>query len=60
MTITAQTANLAAARMESMTPAAYRLVKKKTGETVLQGCYQWHQGILNGHEWRDIPTVVEE
>lgn len=48
-----------AARTEYRAPAAYRLLQKKDGTLVLQGAYYWTQGALGGHEWRDIPTVVE-
>lgn len=45
-------------RVESLTPALYRLAKKPDGTLVLQGAYTWHQGgCKGGHEWRDIPTV---
>jgi hypothetical protein len=44
-------------RMESSTPAAYRLAKKPNGEVVLQGAYQWTDGKMGGFTWRDIPTV---
>jgi hypothetical protein len=52
-------ANITAARIESGTPAAYRLMEKLDGTHVLQGAYQWRQGIEGGHEWRDIETVKE-
>lgn len=48
-----------AARTEHHAPAAYRLLQKKDGTLVLQGAYYWNQGARYGHEWRDIPTVVE-
>ena len=52
---------LDAARVENTIPFSYRLMRLKgTGELVLQGCFQWHQGWESGHEWRDIPTVEEE
>lgn len=47
-------------RMESMTPSGYRLMRKLNGELVLQGVYSWQEGSHHGHEWRDIPTVIEE
>lgn len=46
------------ARVESQTPAAYRLGKRQDGVLVLQGAYHWHEGLSKqGCEWRDIPTV---
>lgn len=50
---------VAPARTESQTPADYRLVRRGS-EYVLQGCFVWHQGAMFGHEWRDLPTVIEE
>jgi len=46
-----------ASRMESTTPASYRLVRERSGELTLQGAYHWHQGPAGGFEWRDIETV---
>jgi len=54
-----ETTTLAAARTEKTTPDAYRLVKKQDGTLVLQGEYMWQKGRDYGHEWRDIPTVME-
>jgi hypothetical protein len=34
-------------------------MEKLDGTHVLQGAYQWRQGIEAGHEWRDIETVKE-
>jgi len=48
-----------ASRVESLTPTAYRLVKRN-GELLLQGAYQWTQGVNGGVEWRDIPTIEVE
>lgn len=39
-------------------PALYRLVKRGN-EYVLQGRFDWHDGVMSGHDWRDIPTVLE-
>ena len=48
----------APARVESLTPSAYRLGKRQDGVLVLQGAYTWHEGLSKqGYEWRDIPTV---
>jgi len=47
----------APSRMESTTPASYRLVRERSGELTLQGAYHWHQGPAGGFEWRDIETV---
>jgi hypothetical protein len=62
--ITVATGNeytIGAARVESGTAAAYRLVRYRTPEGFvhlkLQGAYQWTQGPDAGHEWRDIETV---
>lgn len=51
--------NVAAMRVSSSVPSAYRLIKKLDGTLVLQGAYQWSQGIAGGHDWKDIPTEVE-
>jgi hypothetical protein len=48
---------LVPSRMESTTPASYRLVRERSGELTLQGAYHWHQGPAGGFEWRDIETV---
>lgn len=45
-----------AARVEDTMAKAYRL-GRRNGELVLQGCFQWTQGLDYGHEWRDIPIV---
>ena len=37
----------------------YRLMKKKDGELVLQGAYQWSSDTDSGVEWFDIRTEVE-
>lgn len=42
-----------------ITPSIYRLVKKASGELVLQGAYEWQEGQKYGYEWQDIPTVME-
>ena len=47
------------ARVESNTPAAYRLKHYRVAGLVLQGLYAWHDGALCGSEWRDIPTEEE-
>lgn len=49
-----------AARIENSAPSAYRLMEKKDGSLVLQGAYNWSQGMEGGHEWRDVPTVKEQ
>jgi hypothetical protein len=57
--------NVVAARVEDLTPIAYRLrrlppVLAGTPEIILQGAFQWTQGFNHcGVEWRDIPTVDE-
>jgi hypothetical protein len=55
------TSNITAARVENLTPSAYRLKRSLTsGELVLQGCFTWQQGWSeSGFDWRDIPTVEE-
>lgn len=42
--------------VENNNPVAYRLARRN-GELILQGAYQWQQGSMGGHEWRDIPIV---
>ena len=44
-------------RIGKTIPDVYRLARKPDGELVLQGAYFWQEGNINGHEWRDIPTV---
>ncbi len=51
---------IGAARVERAAPIAYRLMKKRDGTLVLQGCYYWTLGPAIGFEWRDIPTEIEE
>jgi len=54
------TAQTVACRTGSLTPSAYRLVKRN-GELLLQGCYKWSQGFDDfGFDWRDIPTIEVE
>lgn len=51
---------IGAARVESGTPVAYRLMRKKAGTLVLQGAYTWwQQGWGSALKWRDIPTQEE-
>ena len=53
-------ATISAPLIESGTPIAYRLLRKRTGEVVLQGCYAWQRGWSEGGTtWRDIPTEIE-
>lgn len=48
-------------RTESSTPTAYRLINKLDGALVLQGLYQWYEGLSTaGCEWKDIPTEMEQ
>lgn len=54
------TMRVTAARVESGTPASYRLARKPDGELILQGAFQWSEGCNNGIEWRDIPTLILE
>lgn len=54
-------ATITAAKTEELAPRHYRLMKKKSGELVLQGAFYWHQGWDKaGFEWRDIHTEIEE
>lgn len=45
---------------EKLTPDAYRLLRRKNGELVLQGMYTYTNRKEVKHEWRDIPTVEEQ
>ena len=47
---------ISAARIEDSVAKTYRLARRN-GELVLQGCFQWKQGNVYGHEWHDIPVV---
>ncbi|NVO05441.1 MAG: hypothetical protein HXX19_05610 [Rhodoferax sp.] len=42
-------------------PTSYRLMRKLSGELVLQGGFLWHDEATEkaGFEWRDIRTEVE-
>jgi len=44
-------------KVENRTPQHYRLAKRLSGETILQGAYFWQEGNQYGHTWRDIETV---
>jgi hypothetical protein len=45
-------------RVEKKIPDHYRLAKRLSGETILQGAYFWQEGNNQyGHTWRDIPTI---
>ena len=46
-------------RSEKCAPDAYRLIKRGV-EYILQGAYFWQEGYDYGHNWRDIPTIIEE
>lgn len=50
---------IGAARVQSNQASAYRLVQKLDGTTVLQGAFLWTEGSNGGHEWKDIPTIIE-
>ena len=43
-------------------PTSYRLMRKTTGELVLQGAFFWHEegSERAGFEWRDLKTEVEK
>jgi len=45
-------------RTEKITPDAYRLIRRGE-EYVLQGAFFWQEGCDYGHNWRDIPTIIE-
>lgn len=51
--------NIAAAKVRSNQPVAYRLVQKVDGTLVLQGAFYWTEGSNGGHDWEDIPTIIE-
>jgi len=51
--------NIAAAKVRSNQPVAYRLVQKVDGTLVLQGAFYWTEGSNGGHDWEDIPTIKE-
>jgi hypothetical protein len=57
------TQTIAAARVESSLPLAYRLIRRNDGnggeDHVLQGLFTWHQGCEQGGEWRDLETQTE-
>ena len=51
--------NIVAARVRSNQPVAYRLMQKIDGTMVLQGAFYWTEGSNGGHDWEDIPTIIE-
>ena len=51
--------NIAAAKVRSNQPVAYRLLQKLDGTIVLQGAFYWTEGSNGGHDWEDIPTILE-
>jgi hypothetical protein len=53
------TINIAAAKVRSNQPVAYRLVQKVDGTLVLQGAFNWTEGSNGGYDWEDIPTIKE-
>ena len=47
--------------VESLVPIAYRLVKLKCGEMILQGNFPIQKGFdIPTDNWKTIPTVSEE
>ena len=50
---------IAAAKVRSNQPVAYRLMQKIDGTIVLQGAFYWTEGSNGGHDWEDIPTIIE-
>ena len=58
--ISSSLAPTGAARIESGTPTGYKLKKKKNGDYVLMGVFQWSEGFCGGFEWRELPTEIEE
>jgi hypothetical protein len=53
------TINTVASKVRSSQPVAYRLVQKINGTLVLQGAFYWTEGSNGGHDWEDIPTIIE-
>jgi hypothetical protein len=51
--------NVIASRVQHNQASAYRLFQKLDGTTVLQGAFLWTEGSNGGHEWKDIPTIIE-
>ena len=51
--------NIGAAKVRSNQPVAYRLMQKADGTMVLQGAFYWTEGSNGGHDWEDIPTIIE-
>lgn len=50
---------IVADRVRSNQPVAYRLMQKADGTMVLQGAFYWTEGSNGGHDWEDIPTIIE-
>ena len=60
-TIDIITSTITAPKVVDTKPSQYRLMKKKSGELVLQGAYMWQQGLdKSGFDWKDLETVTEE
>lgn len=52
------TGKIIAAKLESNIASSYRLLNRK-GVLLLQGYFEWQQGLTGGGDWRDIPTEVD-
>ena len=50
---------IGASKVKSMQASSYRLLQKTDGTTVLQGAFYWTEGSNGGHDWEDIPTIIE-
>jgi hypothetical protein len=49
-----------ATRVRNNTPFEYRLVQRDSCNYVLQGGFQWSEGLKTGIEWRDLLTIDEQ
>ena len=58
--IDANFAKTSQSRIMETVPRKYRLIKKKSGETILQGAFYWWEDKDGGFEWLDIPTEIED
>jgi hypothetical protein len=47
-------------RTFSAKPSMYRLFKKKNGELILQGFFEWWSNNGGGGDWEDIETIEED
>ncbi len=58
--ITHTISNLDNVRTGPANPSMYRLFKKKNGELILQGFFEWWSNNGGGGDWEDLETIEED